>query len=54
MLSYFFILLTMFISMYTIFNHYITSDIVGGSEATALMLNSLVLLDVTFIISRTY
>ena len=29
-------LLTMFISMYTIFNHYITSDIVGGSEATAI------------------
>ena len=26
----------MFISMYTIFNHYITSDIVGGSEATAI------------------
>ena len=26
----------MFISMYTIFNHYITSNMVGGSEATAI------------------
>lgn len=29
-------LLTMFISMYGVFNHYITSDVVGGSETTAI------------------
>lgn len=29
-------LLTMFISMYTVFNNYVTSDIIGGNETTAI------------------
>lgn len=29
-------LLTMFISMYTVFNNYITSDIIGGNDTTAI------------------
>lgn len=29
-------LLTMFISMYTVFNHYVTSDTIGGDETTAI------------------
>ena len=26
----------MFISMYTVFNHYVTSDTIGGDETTAI------------------
>ena len=29
-------LLTMFISMYTVFNNYVTSDVIGGNETTAI------------------